>query len=112
MYNGAKTNQLNLKEAPEAAMDWLWEAMEDVCNVQSQLVDADFQLGRVQYLIKKSGYGDILGCPGKRLAQKLQAVQIDSEFAFLLYTNALLIDFPDSHCVTIPGGGSFAVRLD
>ena len=49
-----------LQEALAAAMNWLEEAMLDVHKSQHHLGKADFQLGKTRYILRKSGYGEIL----------------------------------------------------
>ena len=61
VYENAVAYQSELQEALAAAMDRLWDAMEDVHNTQGRLGEADFHLGRTRYILKKSGYGDIFG---------------------------------------------------
>ena len=41
-------------------MIWLEEAMLDVHKSQDHLGKADFQLGKTWYILRKSGYGEIL----------------------------------------------------
>ena len=60
MYDDAVAYQSELQEALAAAMIWLEEAMLDVHKSQDCLGEADFQLGKTQYILRKSGYGEIL----------------------------------------------------
>ena len=60
MYDDAVAYQSELQEALAAAMIWLEEAMLDVHKSQDRLGKADFQLGKTQYILRKSGYGEIL----------------------------------------------------
>jgi hypothetical protein len=61
LHDNAVAYQSELKEALAAAMDRLREAMQDVHKIQGCLGKADFQLGRTRYIIRKRGYGEILG---------------------------------------------------
>ena len=61
LYDNAVAYQSELQEALAAAMDRLREAMQDVDKIQGCLGKAEFQLGRTRYIIRKSGYDEILG---------------------------------------------------
>ena len=61
LYENAAAHQSELREALAAAMDRLLRAAEDVREIQGCLGKADFELGRTRYMIRKSGYGEILG---------------------------------------------------
>ena len=60
MYDDAVAYRSELQEALAAAMIWLEEAMLDVHKSQDHLGKADFQLGKTWYILRKSGYGEIL----------------------------------------------------
>jgi hypothetical protein len=60
LYNNAVAYQSEIQEALAASMDRLQEAMQDVHKSQDCLSKADFQLGRTRYILRKSGYGEIL----------------------------------------------------
>jgi hypothetical protein len=61
LYDDAVAIQSELQEALAAAMNRLQEAMRDFHKTQDRLGEADFQLGRTRYILRKSGYGEILG---------------------------------------------------
>jgi hypothetical protein len=61
LYDDAVAYQFELQEELAAAMNRLQEAMQDVHKTQGRLGEADFQLGRTRYFLRKSGYGKILG---------------------------------------------------
>lgn len=61
MYDNAVAYQSQLQEALTAAMDRLREAVQDVHKIEGCLGKADFQLGKTRYILRKSGYGEILG---------------------------------------------------
>ena len=81
-------------------MERLWEAMQDVEKTQGRLGKADFQLGRTWYILRKSGYGEILskkcGCT------KHNGVTESNSHLFPKTDNLF----------TIPGRSWFTVRLD
>lgn len=60
-HDKAVAYQSELQESLAAAMDRLREAMQDVHKIQRCLGKADFQLGRTRYILRKSGFGEILG---------------------------------------------------
>jgi hypothetical protein len=100
LYDNAVAYQSELQEALAAAMDRLREAMQDVHDTQGRLGKADFQLGRTRYILRKSGYGEILG--KKRGCTKRKGVTESNPHLFP-ETDDLL---------TIPERGRFTVRLN
>lgn len=60
MYDNAVAYRSELQAELAAAMDRLREAMQDVHKTESRLCEADFQLGRTRYILRKSGYDEIL----------------------------------------------------
>ena len=60
LYDDAVAYRSELQEALAAAMIQLEEAMLDVHKSQDRLGEADFQLGKTRYILRKSGYGEIL----------------------------------------------------
>jgi hypothetical protein len=99
LYENAVAYQSELQEALAAAMDRLREATEDVHKIQGCLGKADFQLGRTRYILRKSGYGEILG--KKHGHAKLNG-------ATEIYSHPLA--FPETDMVL--GRDRFTVRLD
>ena len=81
-------------------MDRLREAMQDVHKIQRCLGKADFQLGRTRYILRKSGFGEILG--KKRGHTILNGVTENNSHIF----------FWNWWLLTIPGRDRFTVRLD
>lgn len=97
MYNDAVAYQFELQKALAAAMDRLREAMEDVHKTQGRLGKADFQLGRTRYILRKNGYGEILG------KKRGQILKVNGMIPNHFLTDCLL---------TISGRDRFTVRLD
>ena len=60
LYDKAVAYQSKLQEELVAAMEWLQEAVQDVGKIKGCLGKADFELGRVQYIVRKNGFGEIL----------------------------------------------------
>lgn len=60
LYENAVAYQSELQEALTAAMNRLQEAIQNVHKIEGCLGKADFQLGRTRYILRKSGYGEIL----------------------------------------------------
>ena len=63
MYENAVAYQAALQDALAAAMNQLREAMRNVHKIESSLGKADFELGKTRYILRKSGYGELLGKP-------------------------------------------------
>lgn len=99
MYDNAVAYQSEVQEALAAAMDRLQDAMQDVHRIQVRLGKADFQLGRTRYVLRKSGYGDIIS--NNRGQSKLNGVTENNSHSFL-----------ETDLLTIPGRDQFTVRLD
>jgi hypothetical protein len=100
LYDNAVAYQSGLQESLAAAMDRLREAMQDVHTIQRCLGKADFQLGRTRYILRKSGYGEILS--KKRGHTKLDGTTENNSHSF----------FETDDLLTIPGRDRFTVRLD
>ena len=99
MYDDAVAYQSELQEALAAAMIWLEEAMLDVHKSQDHLGEADFQLGKTQYIFRKSGYGEILS---KKHGAR-----------FLKVDGVIFISQLIHYLLTIPGRDQcFTVKLD
>ena len=108
MYDDAVAYQSELQEALAAAMNQLEEAMLEVHKSQDHLGGADFQLGKTQYILRKSGYGEILSKKHGAGFLKVDGVifyfSTDSLFAYnsregpALYCQARLNKFCDCRC--------------
>ena len=100
LYDNAVAYQSELQEALTAAMDRVQEAMQDVHRIKDRLGKADFQLGRTRYVLKKSGYGEIIS--KKRGLTRLNGM-----------TESYSHPFPETEdLLTIPGRDQFTVRLN
>lgn len=101
MYDNAVDQQTELQEELAAAMERLREAMQDVHNIQRSLGKADFQLGRTRYILRKNGYGEILGKKHGHTVLKNGTTENNS------------ISPPETDdLLSIPGRKKFMVRLD
>ena len=111
LYDDAVAYWSELQEALAAAMNWLQEAMLDFHKTQDHLGEADFQLGKTQYIFRKSGYGEILSKKHGAGFLKVDGVvfipffsSTDSLFAYksregpALYCQARLNKFCDCRC--------------
>ena len=60
LYDNAVAYQSKLQEELAAATERLQEAVQDVGEIKGCLGKADFELGRVRYIVRKNGFGEIL----------------------------------------------------
>ena len=99
LYDDAVAYWSDLQEALAAAMIWLEEAMLDVHKSQDCLGEADFQFGKTRYILRKSGYGEILS---KKHGAR-----------FLKVDGVIFISQLIHYLLTIPGRDQcFTVKLD
>ena len=99
MYDDAVAYWSELQEALAAAMNQLEEAMLDVHKTQDRLGEADFQLGKTRYILRKSGYGEMLS---KKHGTR-----------FLKVDGVIFISQLIHYLLTIPGRDQrFTVKLD
>jgi hypothetical protein len=96
LYDNAIAYQSEIQEALAAATERLQDAMQDVHRIQGRLGKADFRLGRTRYIIRKSGYGEILS--KKRGLTGLNGVTENNSHSF-------------SETDDLPGRDQFTVRL-
>ena len=100
LYDDAVAYWSELQEALAAAMNWLQEAMLDFHKTQDHLGEADFQLGKTQYIFRKSGYGEIL-------SKKHGFSKLMVWFSFLFFPQLI------HYLLTSPGRDQhFTVKLD
>ena len=97
------------KEGLQSALSNAQEAYHHVCEAKDQMVQADMRIGKVCYIIRKSGFSTVLQPCGR----KTQPLVLGIQSTFPLFLTTLLTPYSlvDEHIVHVDGG-TMSVILD
>jgi hypothetical protein len=109
IFHIVETECHQCEEGLQSALANTQEAYRRVCEAEDQMVQADMRIGKVRYIIKKSGFSTVLQPRGR----KTQPLVLGIRSTFPLFLTTLLTPYSlvDEHIVHVDGG-TMSVILD